>query len=89
MAAENDALKTDFVFTLAELTDDQRMRMQLEARKRYERDWNTTMSYSRREGIEEGIKQEHERNLKEMARKDAELAQLRAENEKLKAQLAQ
>lgn len=94
MIAQNNTTMHDAVCTIQELTSDERVRMQCEARERYERDWNSEMSAMHKKGLQEGIQQERERNRLEQQKnldlikaKDSELKTMASEMESLKAEL--
>ena len=82
MIAQNNTTINDAVCTIQELTADERVRLQCEARERYERDWNSEMSAMHKKGLQEGIQQERERNRLEQQKN------LKAELEALKSQLS-
>lgn len=54
MAARNNEYRNEAVMTLHNLTADEKIQMQCEARKRYECDMATVRSEGRREGLEKG-----------------------------------
>ena len=104
MIAQNNTTISDAVCTIQELTADERVRLQCEARERYERDWNSEMSAMHKKGLQEGIQtgiqQERERNRLEQQKnlelikaKDSELkerdSQLKIQNSQLKAKESQ
>ena len=102
MIAQNNTTISDAVCTIQELTADERVRLQCEARERYERDWNSEMSAMHKKGLQEGIQQERERNRleqqknldlikaknSELETKAAQIEALSSELERLKAELA-
>lgn len=102
MIAQNNTTISDAVCTIQELTADERVRLQCEARERYERDWNSEMSAMHKKGLQEGIQQERERNrleqqknldlikakISELETKAAQIEALSSELERLKAELA-
>lgn len=100
MIAQNNTTINDAVCTIQELTADERVRLQCEARERYERDWNSEMSAMHKKGLQEGIQQERERNRLERQKnlniiqtKEAELkakdSQLKAKDSQLKSKDSQ
>ena len=102
MIAQNNTTISDAVCTIQELTADERVRLQCEARERYERDWNSEMSAMHKKGLQEGIQQERKRNRleqqknldlikaknSELETKAAQIEALSSELERLKAELA-
>ena len=90
MIAQNNTTISDAVCTIQELTADERVRLQCEARERYERDWNSEMSAMHKKGLQEGIQtgiqQERERNRLEQ-QKNLDL--IKAKNSELETKAAQ
>ena len=52
------------------MSADEAIRLQCEARERYERDWASSYESGRREGIKEGIEQEQANTAQEKKRAD-------------------
>ena len=63
MAEQSESIKKAVV-TLRELSEDEKIRLQCEARERYQMDWQSSMRTSREKGREEG---------RESGRKEGEL----------------
>ena len=57
MLAKDDSSISKFIFTLHEMSEDEKIRQQCMARERYEHDLASAISYGRRQGIEQGIEQ--------------------------------
>lgn len=55
MLADNNSSISEFVFTLHEMTEDEKIREQCLARDLYEHDKASAIAYGKRQGIEEGI----------------------------------
>ena len=53
MAEQSESIKKAVV-TLRELSEDEKIRLQCEARERYQMDWQSSMRTSREEGRKEG-----------------------------------
>ena len=53
MAEQSESIKKAVV-TLRELSEDEKIRLQCEARERYQMDWQSSMRTSREKGREEG-----------------------------------
>ena len=56
MAEQSESIKKAVV-TLRELSEDEKIRLQCEARERYQMDWQSSMRTSREKGREEGRKE--------------------------------
>ena len=56
MAEQSESIKKAVV-TLRELSEDEKIRLQCEARERYQMDWQSSMRTSRENGREEGRKE--------------------------------
>ena len=65
MAEQSESIKKAVV-TLRELSEDEKIRLQCEARERYQMDWQSSMRTSREKGREEGRKEGRESGRKEM-----------------------
>lgn len=93
MMAQNNTTINDAVCTIQELTADERVRLQCEARERYERDWNSEMSAMHKKGLQEGIQQERERNRLERQKNlniiQTKEAELKAKDSQLKSKDSQ
>ena len=70
MAEESTSIKKAVV-TLHQLTAEEEIRLQCEARERYWMDWQSSLRTSRQEGIDEGIFQERANTEREKQRADA------------------
>ena len=55
MIAQNNTSMNDAICTIQELTAEERIQLQCEARERYERDWNSERSAMYKKGFQEGI----------------------------------
>lgn len=64
MLAKNNLDIEDAVVTLHELSDDEKIKLQCEARERYEWDMASAIAKGKREGKEEGLRQGEDRLLK-------------------------
>ena len=56
MAEQSESIKKAVV-TLRELSEDEKIRLQCEARERYQMDWQSSMRTNREKGREEGRKE--------------------------------
>ena len=65
MTEQSESIKKAVV-TLRELSEDEKIRLQCEARERYQMDWQSSMRTSREKGREEGRKEGRESGRKEM-----------------------
>ena len=64
MAEQSESIKKAVV-TLRELSEDEKIRQQCEARERYQMDWQSSMRTSRETGREEGRREGREEGRKE------------------------
>ena len=64
MAEQSESIKKAVV-TLRELSEDEKIRLQCEARERYQMDWQSSMRTSREKGREEGRKEGRESGLRD------------------------
>ena len=64
MAEQSESIKKAVV-TLRELSEDEKIRLQCEARERYQMDWQSSMRTSREKGREEGREEGRESGRKE------------------------
>ena len=64
MAEQSESIKKAVV-TLRELSEDEKIRPQCEARERYQMDWQSSMRTSREKGREEGRKEGRESGLRD------------------------
>lgn len=64
MLAKNNSDIEDTVVTLHELSDDEKIKLQCEARERYEWDMASAIAKGKREGKEEGLHEGEDRLLK-------------------------
>lgn len=64
MLAKNNSDIEDTVVTLHELSDDEKIKLQCEARERYEWDMASAIAKGKREGKEEGLREGEDRLLK-------------------------
>ena len=67
MAEQSESIKKAVV-TLRELSEDEKIRQQCEAREHYQMDWQSSMRTSREKGKKEGREQESKRILALTAR---------------------
>ena len=65
MTEQSESIKKAVV-TLRELSEDEKIRLQCEARERYQMDWQSSMRTSREKGREEGRKEGRESGRKEI-----------------------
>ena len=77
MAEKSESIKKA-VLKLHELTGEEKIRLQCEARERYWMDWQSSMKANRKEGREEGRKEGREEGRKE-ERKNTEYEKKRAD----------
>lgn len=87
MITENNESMKSFTFSLKELSEDEKIRMQCEARERYEHDRASLIA----QGIQQGIEQEQSRTKEAQERAEAERQRAEAaeaEIRRLKAELA-
>ena len=63
MAEQSESIKKAVV-TLRELSEDEKIRQQCEARERYQMDWQSSMRTSREKGREEGRREGREQEVK-------------------------
>ena len=77
MAEKSESIKKA-VLKLHELTGEEKVRLQCEARERYWMDWQSSMKANRKEGREEGRKEGREEGRKE-ERKNTEYEKKRAD----------
>ena len=85
MAEESDAIKKAVV-TLHQLTAEEKIKLQCEARERYWMDWQSSMQTSREEGIaQERINTERERLRADTEKERADTEKERADTEKERA----
>lgn len=66
MAEQSESIKKAVV-TLRELSEDEKIRLQCEARERYQMDWQSSMRTSRERGKLEGIASGELKKAQEMA----------------------
>ena len=95
MIAENYDFAREAANSIYAVSSDEAIRLQCEARERYERDWASSYESGHREGIKEGIEQEKINTDREKKRADDEkkradeaekqLEEARREIERLKA----
>ena len=64
MTEQSESIKKAVV-TLRELSEDEKIRLQCEARERYQMDWQSSMRTSREKGREEGRKEGRESGLRD------------------------
>ena len=64
MTEQSESIKKAVV-TLRELSEDEKIRLQCEARERYQMDWQSSMRTSREKGREEGRKEGRESGRQE------------------------
>ena len=64
MAEQSESIKKAVV-TLRELSEDEKIRLQCEARERYQMDWQSSMRTSREKGREEGRKEGRKSGLRD------------------------
>ena len=64
MAEQSESIKKAVV-TLRELSEDEKIRLQCEARERYQMDWQSSMRTSREKGREEGRKEGRESGFRD------------------------
>ena len=86
MIAENYDFAREAANSIYAVSSDEAIRLQCEARERYERDWASSYESGRREGIKEGIEQEQANTAQEKKRADEaekQLAEARKEIERL------
>lgn len=69
MAEQSEAIKKAVV-TMRELSNDEKIRLQCEARERYWMDWTSSMRTNKEMGREEGIAQEKRNTERERKRAD-------------------
>lgn len=69
MAEQSESIKKAVV-TLRQLSEEEKIRLQCEARERYRMDWQSSMRTSREEGIAIGIEQEKVNTSREKERAD-------------------
>ena len=81
--ARGEEVFENMVVTMKKLSEDEKIRMQCEAREDYERSLLTEYNAGKSEGIEQGIASERRNTEKERQRADA----LAAEGERLRALL--
>lgn len=62
MLADDNSSISEFVFTLHEMTEDEKIREQCLARDLYEHDKASAIAYGKRQGVEEGRNQINELN---------------------------
>ena len=72
MAEQLESIKKAVV-TLRELSEDEKIRQQCEARERYQMDWQSSMRTSREKGREEGRKEGREQEAKRISALTARL----------------
>ena len=77
LAEKSESIKKA-VLKLHELTGEEKIRLQCEARERYWMDWQSSMKANRKEGREEGLKEGREEGRKE-ERKNTEYEKKRAD----------
>ena len=77
LAEKSESIKKA-VLKLHELTGEEKIRLQCEARERYWMDWQSSMKANRKEGREEGRKEGREEGRKE-ERKNTEYEKKRAD----------
>lgn len=65
MTEQSESIKKAVV-TLRELSEDEKIRLQCEARERYQMDWQSSMRTSREKGREEGREEGRESGRKEI-----------------------
>ena len=64
MTEQSESIKKAVV-TLRELSEDEKIRLQCEARERYQMDWQSSMRTSREKGREEGRKEGRESGFRD------------------------
>ena len=69
MAEQSESIKKAVV-TLRQLSEEEKIRLQCEARERYRMDWQSSMRTSREQGREEGRAQERANTKREKERED-------------------
>ena len=67
MAEQSESIKKAVV-TLRELSEDEKIRLQCEARERYQMDWQSSMRTSHEKGREEGREEERQEILNLMSK---------------------
>ena len=72
MAEQSESIKKAVV-TLRELSEDEKIRLQCEARERYQMDWQSSMRTSREKGREEGRREGREQEVKRISALTARL----------------
>lgn len=90
LADKNQAIKESIV-TIQELTADEKMQMQMEARERYRRDYEAAIEFGRQQVLKQLAQKEEQLSQKDeqLAQQNEQLAQQDALIRSLKEQLAQ